>query len=508
MGSVTIRPFQIEAVNKFRKVESVIVGDETGTGKTVTCIALVQQIWDLGESGPCLIVAKSFDVWTKHLAMMGIDSDRVHVINKDMKPPSKARDIFIRDMLDRQAENPLTCHFYILHWEALRLIEELTKVKFLVVLADEAHRAKNRKSEQSKAIKRIKTRYKIASTATPGDNFGQDIWSVLNWLYPKKYTSYWRWVREYMDYETTFKGYTIFRGMRTEKIPDFLADIDPFYISRPLSVVSDDVPEYEYYEIFVDMGELQAQAYHDIGMMQMAQVEDDEWLVASTQLTVNQRMQQLAMAYGKVEWKKKWVIRKVLEGDKFVNKRVQEEYQSVRLIRPSTKLDMFVKMVAGESFVVGENNEQLHRIPTDEPLVVFSQFRDMITMACEEMDKLGISYTMVMGGADSDVDKAAAEFQRGDVRVFIATVQTASESIELVRGRYQIYFDRHWSPRVKQQSEGRNRRLTQTRQPICYDIKTRNTVDQVRLDRVRTKEEWLDAMFGRTWKTNVAKTSN
>lgn len=496
MGSIILRPFQIEAVEKFRRVESVIVGDETGTGKTVTCIGLVQQIWDLGESGPCLIVTKSFDVWVNHLEEMGIDAERVHVINK------RKRELFVDDMLERQAKNKIACHFYILHWEALRLIPELTKVQWLIVLADEAHRAKNRKSQQTLALKKIKTRYKIASTATPGDNFGQDVWSVLNWLYPKKYTSYWRWVREFMDYETTYKGYTIFRGMLPEKIPDFLADIEPFYISRPLSVVAGDVPEYEYYEVVVDMSELQAQAYYDIGELQMAQVSDDDWLVAQTQLIVNQRMQQLAMAYGQIVWKKKWVVR---DGE-----RVQEDYQSIRLVRPSPKLDMFVRMATGCTFpVIDEYGEPgQYVIHPSEPLVVFSQFRDMITMACEEMDRLGISYTVVMGGGKSDLDASAASFQRGDVRVFIATVQTAGESIELVRGRYQIYFDRHWSPRVKLQSEGRNRRLTQKRQPVCFDIKTRDTVDYVRLDRVRTKEEWLDAMFGRNWKRHVAKTSN
>lgn len=493
MGSITLRPFQVEAVEKFRKVESVIVGDDTGTGKTVTCIALVQQIWDIGEDGPCLIVTKSFDVWTKHLQLMGIDSDRVHVINKRNREP------FLDDMLKRQSDNPRACHFYILHWEALRLMPELSQVKWLCILCDEAHRAKNRNAQQTKALKKLRSTYKIAATATPGDNFGQDVWSVLNWLYPKKYTSYWRWVREFMDYETHYRGYTIFRGMLPEKIPDFLADIEPFYIARPLSVVAGDVPEYEYYEVLVDMSPEQARAYQDIAELQMAQL-GDELLIANVQLLASQRMQQLAMAYGEIEWKKKWVWEEYWdkETSKKLKRRVQKDYPSVRLVEPSPKLDILMDMLTGKNFVVGKDDElqKLHHIALNEPVVVFTQYRDMVTMACARMDAAGISYTMVMGG-EGDADKSAAIFQRGDVRVFIATVQTASESIELTRGRYQIYLDRHWSPRIKDQSEGRNRRLTQQRVPICYDIKTRNTVDQVRLDRVRTKHEWLDAMFGR-----------
>lgn len=484
MGSITLLPKQVEAVEKFRDVSGVLVGFDTGTGKTVTGVALVQQLWDRGEVGPVLIVTKSFDVWTKHLRLMDIDDSRIHVIDK------RKRSLFIESLITIKAD-PAQAHFYIMHWDALPLAdmqEVLPRIKWLVILADEAHKGKNRKAKRTLALKKLKTSFKYALTATPGDNATPDIWSLLNWLYPKKYSSYWRWVNYYIDCEKTWQGYAVYHGPIEERIPEFQKEIEPFYLYCAMEEVDPDVPEFVHSSTEVEMSDKQAQAYGEIARMQMAYLGND-LLVTGVQLEASIRQHQLANAYGRLEIGKKW---KIVNGE-----RVQVDTQIVHLEDPSSKLDRLMEMLTGLPFEDGYTYDDPF-IPTDEPVVIFTTYRDMVKMACRRMDEVGISYVSVMGGqGGGDADSAAAIFQSGGARVFIGTAEAAGESIELTRSRIIIYIDVHWSPRVKKQCDGRIRRIGQRKQPWAIHIKTRGTVDFSKLDKVRTKEQWLDAMFGR-----------
>lgn len=463
MGEIELLPHQVEALEKFRGVQNVLVGDDTGTGKTITGIALVQQLYDIGELGPTLIVSDSFDTWTDHLEKMGVDRSRVHVINK------KNREPFIKAL---GKVNEFGCEFYIVHWTGLRIIvDELATIRWLVVVGDEVHKGKSRKAQRTKALKRLKCAYKMGLSATPGDDKPQDIWSVLNWLYPEQYKSFWRFVHTYVETEVNkWQGYTVFKGPKN--VEQFQAEIEPFYISRPINVVDDTIPKPEYYTIDVVMSDEQAEAYKSMTDMQLAEIGDDI-VIAPIELAIRQRLQQFAMAYGRIEYKKYKT---------FVDGKMVTRFRTVvRQVEPSPKLDAFMAVLEGEG---------------DGPVVAFTQFRDIVTLACKRMDEAGIEYEAVMGGV-GDLDKATKRFQDGKTRVLIGVVDVIGEQVTLTRSPLEVFIDRPWSARMNKQAEGRIVRIGQKQTPRIIDIRTKNTVDFSRLERVKTKAEWLDVMFGR-----------
>lgn len=66
------------------------------------------------------------------------------------------------------------------------------------VVVDEAHRMKDRKTLTAQAIMKFKkVPRRIAVTGTPCTNKPWDVWTILNWLRPKEYSSYWNFVNEY-----------------------------------------------------------------------------------------------------------------------------------------------------------------------------------------------------------------------------------------------------------------------------------------------------------------------
>ena len=65
------------------------------------------------------------------------------------------------------------------------------------MICDEAHRLKNRKALQTQFVRRIKTNHAYMVTGTPMMNRTEELWSLLNILYPKTFTSFWRFVDMY-----------------------------------------------------------------------------------------------------------------------------------------------------------------------------------------------------------------------------------------------------------------------------------------------------------------------
>jgi SNF2 family DNA or RNA helicase len=69
------------------------------------------------------------------------------------------------------------------------------------VIIDEGHRIQDRRSAQSRAIFKLsKIPYRLLLSGTPIPNKSYTIWSILHFLYPNKFTSFWNFI--YKHYET------------------------------------------------------------------------------------------------------------------------------------------------------------------------------------------------------------------------------------------------------------------------------------------------------------------
>lgn len=481
VGEVTLWEHQVRAVEKFQEMSSCLIAYDKRGGKTMTALALVERLFEEGETGPVLIVSDKTSQWERDFSKIGIKPDRLHLVDR----PRRVKFTQAIRAIGRFGNRD----YYQIHWAGLApMVEDLRKVNWLCIVGDELHAAKNRKSARTKALKKLKSRFKIGLTADPGDNLPQDIWSLLNWLYPRRYSSFWRWIRDRVECEEEWgrNGKYIKFGAPIN-VEEFQKELSEFYISLTLEEIDPGQIPIEYSERVVDMSPEQARAYHELVELQMARL-DEELLVAGFPMVLAMRFQQLAQAMGKVEehmeWKIKtrWKVSFDANGKKTRKKekyRVQEPVTTVRQIWPCPKADELLKLL-------GED---------DTPAIVFTQFRDVVGMVSELLTGEGISHVTVLGG--DNVEEAERRFQEGEVRVIVGTTGMISESIELHRADLEVFLDSPWSPRVRGQAEGRAKAIGKRRQIRCVDIKTRDTVDYVRIDRVREKQEWQDLMLGR-----------
>lgn len=454
-------PFQQANVDKLYKQRSRLVGDEMGLGKTLTGIELDKinrRDVENGRYKKTLIVAPLtvLPVWEEHLKEQ--TDLPVTVID------NKSRQGFINAAL-----KPERFGYFVCHWDALRLMPELTKVKWFHIIADEAHRAKNRKAQQTRALKRLPTTFKTGLSGTPGDDKPQDLWSVINWLWPKYYTSYWRFFKHYVVSEfDERRGYHKVTGVKN--VEGLHEEMAPWFARHLKAEVLKDLPPRYYSRIPVTLGQKQRRAYDQMQKEMIAWVEgktDAELetpLIASQVVAQLTRLQQFALGY--MEF----------------NPELKGGQGGWQISEPSAKLDVVMDILA--------DNE-------GEPIVVFSQFKSVLNILARRLEKKGISYGMVTGDIKKgDRALAVEQFQAGELQVFMGTIAAAGEGITLTRASTVVFLDRAWRHSQNRQAEDRLHRIGQQEAVQVIDLVAQNTVDLGRLQKIERKASWVRQIIG------------
>lgn len=80
-------------------------------------------------------------------------------------------------------------------------LNNILKYSIDAIIVDEFHRARNRKTLTAKALFKLITviPHRVALTGTPAYAKNEDIWTMLHFLYPTKFPSYWKFMEEYFN---------------------------------------------------------------------------------------------------------------------------------------------------------------------------------------------------------------------------------------------------------------------------------------------------------------------
>src|SRR5215467_3055237 len=89
-----------------------------------------------------------------------------------------------------------------------------------MVVLDEAHRIKNHDAQWTRNLKKLKSQFRHVMTGTGFVNNPSEIWSLLNFLYPKVYTSYWKFYERYCEWDD-FSGYRKVTGIKKNTEDEF-----------------------------------------------------------------------------------------------------------------------------------------------------------------------------------------------------------------------------------------------------------------------------------------------
>lgn len=472
--------FQYNTAFKLKDVRGSLIGHDMGTGKTVTAIALDSLKRQKFEHPAktliiCpLSVVKSwvnhFNQWAPHLNVMSID-------NKNRKPFMEAVDSTFVNALG------IGYDVFVIHYAAVRLEPELARYPWFHVICDEVHALQDRKSAQTKAVKKLQAFYKTGLSGTPVFNKPDDLWSILNWLYPKYWTSYWNYFKNFIKW-VEYDGYRTIIGVQNEE--ELQKIMAGFYSRVKKRDVIKDLPDKYYSTVTTKMHPKQEKAYKQMKKDMLAWVGEHEKDPVNAPVVLAQltRLQQFASAYAEIvrevrrkkncEDCKEWAETILVNGlsDKLSDLvEIQQkgclghEVEFVKLAEPSCKIDAVIEKIQ----------------ESDEPIVVFSQFAQMANLLKERCDSLGISCGLYTGSVPKEErDKVVEDFQDGKLKVFAGSIKAGGMGLTLTRSSTVILLNREWAQSLNDQAIDRVDRIGQKNAIHVMDVVSEGTIDEER----------------------------
>jgi SNF2 family DNA or RNA helicase len=422
------------------------LGWERGLGKTLGTCALIEEL----NCKRTLVVAPNTakdSVWRAELTRFLPDHE-VFVL-----PNTKSKRERMLSWIGRTATTPFVL---VVHYEALTIIggkdgRGWKKYgEWDLVVADEAHRLKNPSTKMARAIKKIPTKMKLALSGSIIQNHVEELFSPLQWLFPDNYKSKWRdWNDRYLDYVDGGYG-RICVGVKPERIEDMREELGAFMVYRRKEDELDLPPKTEQ-TLYVDLSPGQRRAYNELADTCLTQLSDGSVVKAADGLVMLTRLRQVAT------------------GLSLVGHEVDD----------SSKIDLAVELI--------QDSE-------DEAFVVFSWFKAAAHTLAKRLS--GTECFVVDGDVKQDVRADFIDrFQAGERRVFIGTLSTLGESVNLQRASNAIFLDRSWNPAANVQAADRIYRIGQDKPVTITQIVARNTVDEFNVMPTLANKEALRALI-------------
>lgn len=469
-GFDDLRPFQRAGAAFLVTSKNAILGDLVGSGKTVQAVVAARKI----SKGRKLVVCPG---------QVRIPWER------EIKKWSPGSKVFVvsgtataRNKIFQEAFKHSDC-WVIINWEAIRLHSRLApygaialteKEKqdgwlnhfgFELVIADEAHKMKDPRSKQTRAMWSIAhgstVEYRWALTGTPLTKAPDTLWPILHMIDKNEWPVKSSFIDRYtLNVFNAWGGLEVW-GIKPEMEDEFQAIFQPRFRRMPKEVVLPQLPPIVRQVKYLTMGPKQAKAYKTMSeKLFHYDAETENTTVAENPISKLTRLCQFSSAYGEVI----------------------DENGSVRLSDTSCKLDQLM--------------EDLPEFIEDgEGVVVFAVSRQLIQLASKRLEKANIKHSVIEGGQSIDVrQKAIDDFQDRKVPVILVVIAAGGVGVTLTTGRIGIFLQRSWSNVDMIQAEGRIHRIgsEQHSSIVIVDYITENTVEMEQPEVLKGKADMLE----------------
>jgi SNF2 family DNA or RNA helicase/uncharacterized Zn finger protein len=405
-----------------------IIADDMGLGKTLQVITLLLRFKQEGRlvRNPSLIIVPTtlLDNWQKEIERFA--------------PELKAR---IYHGASRNYEENgydlLITSYGILRSD----LELFLKRKWSVVIVDEAQNIKNPFTEQTKAVKKLKSPVRIAMSGTPVENRLSEYWSIFDFT-NKGYLGSLKYFKEEMA--------TPIEIFRDEAQLDRFRKITSPFILRRLKTdksIINDLPDKIENDRFVSLSKEQAALYQNVVQSMMSGIETEET----------------------GSMKRSGMIFKLMNALKQICNH-PSQFLKKEDINPalSGKAEMLLELLQ----TIYESNEKV---------LIFTQYKEMGDLLVSMIEKRFGNQTLFLNGS-TNVKKRTElvrDFQeKGQYRTFILSIKAGGTGLNLTAANHVIHYDLWWNPAVESQATDRAFRIGQHKNVMVYRLITRGTFEE------------------------------
>lgn len=442
-----LRPYQETGYTWLTYMEKLGFGaclaDDMGLGKTVQMLAYLERLRKQEKEARVLLIvpASLLGNWQKEAEKFTPDME-IQILHGKTAP-------ILAQMLESH-----TAFLNITTYGMAVRMKELQQKEWTCLILDEAQAIKNPLNKQTKAIKKMQSRMRIAMTGTPIENDLTNLWSLFDFLNKGLMGS----SREFHDFtkhlEKHPEGYGKLKSM-----------VSPFILRRlktDRSIITDLPDKIETID-YVNLSKKQIVLYRK-------QIRD---LEKKLQEAEGMERRGLVLA---VIMKLKQICNhpdQLLGGQAFV----PEESGKFQMLREICE-------------TIYEKRERV---------LVFTQFKEIAGFLEEYLETIFKCRGRVLHGGTPIAKRAqmVEEFNSENyVPFMVLSVKAGGTGLNLTSANHVIHFDRWWNPAVENQATDRAYRIGQDKNVMVHKLVCQGTIEE-RIDAmINAKKELAENVIG------------
>jgi SNF2 family DNA or RNA helicase len=447
----TLRPYQEIGHQWLHFLSGLGLGaclaDDMGLGKTIQVLSLLVSLKETGRDGgkPSLLVlpASLLGNWRDEMTRFApaLEACFVHPSESD------------KSTLALMAQNPqgafrgkdvvLTTYGMILRQKWL------LEMNWGLVILDEAQAIKNPGADQTRAVKRLGAKARIALTGTPVENRLSDLWSIFDFLCPGLLGS----MRKFKEFSKAL-------DRRVEDRYGPLRRLVQPYILRRLktdkSIIAD-LPDKTEVKTFCGLTKKQAALYG----------RSVEELAGALNGVEGMKRRGLVLSY-LVRFKQICNHPSQLLGDRGYDPAESGKYDRLKTICEEIAL-------------------------RQEKVLLFTQFREMTEPVAGFLAEIfGREGLVLHGGTPVKARRDLIHaFEKEDgPPFFVLSLKAGGTGLNLTAASHVVHFDRWWNPAVENQATDRAFRIGQKRNVLVHKFICRGTIEE-KIDKLMEEKKEL-----------------
>lgn len=479
--------YQTADVAYLAAADNPLNGNQPGLGKTIETIA---SIFESGaDDGPHLILAplSSLEsVWENELRRW-----QPHPVWR-AQGGAYDKSWIINDFLGTEGPGWLVCNHHMAQLvtprggrgeeaKARPRFPELYELEWNTVILDEVHKAgfRDLDSNMYQGIFQLQAQKKMALSGTPVGGKPINLWYILHWLHPHKFTSKWQWANMWLEVIDNGYGKNIGR-IRDGLEEEFYRVHAPYFLRRTKAECLPWLPPKTHIVVDVEMDEEQAKQYEEFALAAEVRIEDES-LTAFGILAEYTRLKQFAISKNTIKY----------YYDTGPDSTGERKFKPIPTEK-SCKLDALVEIL-DEHGIIPESKSDV--VDVEHQVVVFSQFSTVVDMIAGYLAKQNVNVEKLTGATSpNERTRLQERFQNKEIAVLCMTTTAGGVAITLDAADTCVFIDETWDPGDQEQAEDRIHRASRIHNVTVYTLRTKKTIEEY-ISRVLTGKENVNKMI-------------
>lgn len=454
----TLRHYQQEGYNWLNIMYTFGFGaclaDDMGLGKTIQVIAFLEKLREEDADAKCLLVVPASLLGNWESEMRKFAPDLHYFILHSSK---------IKDYQAYQEDNP---YLTITTYGMASKIEGLSQRDWNVLILDEAQAIKNPLTKQTKTMKKIPARFRIAMTGTPIENDYSNLWSLFDFLNKGLLGSF----DQFKRFSKTIEDYP----ENTTKLRNL---VSPFILRRlktDKSIIHDLPDKIEIVD-HVNLSKRQIVLYKK----QVEQLKED--------IETAQGLERRGI-----------VLSYITKFKQICNHPDQFNHDISFKAIDSGKYQMLKELCT----TIYEKRERV---------LVFTQYREMCEPLSQYLASIFHKEGYIINGSTpikkrtEIVNKFQSEHY---IPYIVLTIKAAGTGLNLTAANHVIHFDRWWNPAVENQASDRAYRIGQKKKVFVHKLVSTGTIEEKIDELITSKQSLANNILSTNDQINITEMSN